>query len=223
MESYETMNNVSGVSDSNIGNVVFGRSSMVATQIVNQRNPPQKRLNTLLGTWNVRSFNIEGKLENAIKEMKNMNLAVLGVSETHWMGNDDFCVDKYRVISTGATSKCNGVAIIVNTKMVGDILHVNCINERIMMIKVKSNPVDTIFIQVYMPTSRAKDETIEEIYEMIQDNLDVNKGNSNIIIMGDFNAVVGEGKTNKAMGHTGLVNGMLVDKDFSTLQNRINM
>ena len=202
MESSQ-MNNGNGASGHQTGGVVFGRGSSVATQIVSQRNPLKKQI-TFVGTWNVRSFNIEGKLENTIKEMKKMGLSVLGVSETHWIGEDDFDVDNYRVIGAGGEERSNGVAIIVDKKMVGEILHIDRINERVIMVKIKSMPIDTIIIQVYMPTSATKDDEIEGMYETIQDILDNNKGNSNIIIMGDFNAVVGEGKANRAIGNYGL-------------------
>ena len=51
-------------------------------------------------------------------------------------------------------------------------MHIDRINERVMMIKIKSMPVDTIVIQIYMPTSTAKDEEIENMCETIQDILD---------------------------------------------------
>ena len=86
------MNNGNGAFDNEIRSVVFGRGSSVATQIVDQRNP-LKRKGTFVGTLNVRSFNIEEKLENTIRVMKNMGLSLLGVSETHWIGNDDFNVE----------------------------------------------------------------------------------------------------------------------------------
>ena len=178
---------------------LVGVCSSVATQIVSQRNPLKKQ-STFVGTWNVRSFNTEGKLENTIREMKKMHLSVLGVSETHWIGDDDFDVDNYRVISAGGKERSNGVAIIVDKKTIGEILHIDHINKRVIMIKIKSMPVNTIVIEVYMPTSTAKPEEIESMYEIIRDLLDSNEGNSNTIIMGDFNAVVGEGKSNKAIG-----------------------
>ena len=203
MESYQ-MNIGNGTSEHEAGSVVFGRGSSVATQIVNQRNPLKKK-SMFVGTWNVRTFNTpEGKLENTIREMKRMKLSILGISETRWIGNDDFNVENYRVIGTGGSQRSNGVAIIVDTKAIGDILNIDCINERVMMMKIKSTPVDLIIIQVYMPTSQAKDHEVEDVYEIIQDVLDSNRGNNNIIIMGDFNAVVGEGKTNRAVGKYGL-------------------
>ena len=69
-------------------------------------------------TWNVRSLNVEGKLENVILEMKRSNIDLLGVSETHWEKCDDFVNDGYRIIAPGGKKKRNGVAIILNQNCV---------------------------------------------------------------------------------------------------------
>jgi hypothetical protein len=42
-----------------------------------------------LWTWNVRTSNQGGKLENFIEEMQKNALFVLGVSEVQWNGHDE--------------------------------------------------------------------------------------------------------------------------------------
>ncbi|GFR93487.1 craniofacial development protein 2 [Elysia marginata] len=42
------------------------------------------------GTWNVRTLNEPGTLSCVIKEMENLELDILGISETHWIGAGDF-------------------------------------------------------------------------------------------------------------------------------------
>jgi hypothetical protein len=39
-----------------------------------------------IGTWNVRTLNRGGKLENVKKEMQKNALSILGVSEARWKG-----------------------------------------------------------------------------------------------------------------------------------------
>ena len=41
----------------------------------------------LIGTWNVRTLYQAGKLNNALKEMDNMELELLGISECKWTDN----------------------------------------------------------------------------------------------------------------------------------------
>ena len=100
--------------------------------------------------------------------------------------------------------KRNGVAIILDEMSCGDMLHIDRISERIMMTKLKANPIDMMIIQVYMPTFTATEEEIDEIYEGVQDILANNKGKYNTVIMGDFNAVVGMGKRSKFVRAYGL-------------------
>ena len=38
-----------------------------------------------------------------------------------------------------------------------------------MMVKVSTEPVDIVLIQVYMPTTKYEDEEVEQIYVQIED------------------------------------------------------
>ena len=46
-----------------------------------------------IGTWNVRSLQQVGKLANTVKEMKRMNVSIMGVAETFWKGESDFMTE----------------------------------------------------------------------------------------------------------------------------------
>ena len=50
-----------------------------------------------LGTWNVRSM-LTGKLEVVKAEMKRLDLAMLGLSETRWHGQGHFNSGEVRVV-----------------------------------------------------------------------------------------------------------------------------
>ena len=72
------------------------------------------------------------------------------------------------------------------------VIQINDINERIMMIKLDTVPVKATIIQVCMPTSNSKyEEVITLLYEIAEEIMG-NSGNDNIIMMGDYNAIVGE-------------------------------
>lgn len=45
-----------------------------------------------------------------------------------------------------------------------------------------------------MPTSKADDEEVEKVYAGIEELKKHTKPHDNVIIMGDFNAIVGEGR-----------------------------
>ena len=62
-----------------------------------------------------------------------------------------------------------------------------------MLSKLKTDENDLVITQTYMPTSGYKDEEVEEVYEQLQEVMDTVKKNVDLIILGDWNAVVGEG------------------------------
>ena len=89
------------------------------------------------------------------------------------------------------------------------------VSDRILAVKISAMPVDMLIVQIYMPTTDHEDEEVEEMYDKIEKIMDKEKGCSNVIIMGDFNASVGEGNDendNKVIGKYGLGKGMTGDK-----------
>ena len=138
-----------------------------------------------IATWNVRFFNLEGRLENTILEMQRSNILIMGICETHWEGCNDFTTNGYRVIGSGGKMKRNGVAVILDQRKTGVVTHVEYVSKRLMMIKINAEPVDVMIIQVYMPTSTADEEDIEQMYDQIEEIMKENRGKHNTIVMGD--------------------------------------
>jgi len=63
--------------------------------------------------------------------------------------------------------------------------------DRLIMVKLQAQPVDMVIIQVYMPTSKHEDEEVDDIYDQIEELMNARKGKDYMVIMGDWNAVVG--------------------------------
>ena len=101
----------------------------------------------------------------------------------------------YVVYSGRKETGYGGVAIILDPKTKRSLLSEDYINERIVMIKLDTKPTKTTIIQVYAPTSKKEaDEDTEKFYEDLQSVLATLKDKDPIIIMGDFNAKVGQGQ-----------------------------
>ncbi|XP_049768102.1 uncharacterized protein LOC126101500 [Schistocerca cancellata] len=77
-------------------------------------------------------------------------------------------------------------------------------SERIIVAKIDTKPTSTTVVQVYMPTSSADDEEIDEMYEDIKEIIQVVKGDENLIVMGDWNSRVGKGREGNIVGEYGL-------------------
>jgi exonuclease III len=69
-----------------------------------------------------------------------------------------------------------------------------------VLIKIKTDQNDLIFIETYMSNSGYKDEEVEEAYEQLEEVMGNVKQNDSLIILGDWNAVVGERQEGEAVG-----------------------
>ena len=70
--------------------------------------------------------------------------------------------------------------------------------------KLKGKEKDVLIIQVYMPTKGHGDEKVEEIYDKLEKILDEESKGCCTIIMGDWNASVGDQSEGKIVGKYGL-------------------
>lgn len=72
------------------------------------------------------------------------------------------------------------------------------------MVKIYTQPITTTIIQVYMPTTAHNDDEIEEIYDRLYQILKMTKSEEYMILLGDWNAQVGEKKDENIVGRYGL-------------------
>jgi exonuclease III len=78
-------------------------------------------------------------------------------------------------------------------------------SDRIIAVKLKAEPVSILIVQVYMPTSQYEDDEVEELYDIIAEILEKDgKGKTNMIIMEDWNSVVGHKARHNIVGPYGL-------------------
>ncbi|VVC30385.1 Endonuclease/exonuclease/phosphatase,Reverse transcriptase domain [Cinara cedri] len=162
-----------------------------------------------IATWNVRTMLQCGKLENLKIEMARMKMDILGLSEMRWPRAGDLWSGEYRLIHTGTAENnpgIGGVGIIMSKAIGKKVKGFVQYNERIILVKIETKLKDTIIVQVYMPTSNSSERELEEVYEGIEKVIEKVKGDENLIIMGDWNAVVGEESLGRIIGNYGLGN-----------------
>jgi len=78
----------------------------------------------VVGTWNVRTMNREGKLENVKKEMGDYGVNVLGLCEVRWKGCGDFESEGFRVIYSGGEECQRGVAVVLDRMTANKVMDV---------------------------------------------------------------------------------------------------
>ena len=92
-----------------------------------------------IGTWNVRSMN-QGKLEVVKQEMARVNINILEISKLKWTGMGEFNSDDHYIYYCGQESlRRNGVAIMVNKRVLNAVLGCNLENDRGSLFISKAN------------------------------------------------------------------------------------
>ena len=84
------------------------------------------------------------------------------------------------------------------------MLGYNSVNDRILTVRIWSKPANTTIIQIYAPTSNATEVDVDEFYSKLQDTVDKCHKGDMLILLGDFNAKVGNEREGKACGRFGL-------------------
>ena len=99
----------------------------------------------------------QGKLEVVKQEMARVNVDILGISELKWTGMGEFSSDDHYIYYCGQESlRRNGVAIIINKRILNAVLGCNLINDRMISIRFQGKPFNITVIQVYAPTNNAE-------------------------------------------------------------------
>uniref|UniRef100_A0A8D8TI87 Craniofacial development protein 2 n=1 Tax=Cacopsylla melanoneura TaxID=428564 RepID=A0A8D8TI87_9HEMI len=165
----------------------------------------KKKQNILkIGTWNVRSLIRPGKTENLILEMERLNMDIVGISEIKLRDQRDYWQNNHRIIYSGDEKGVAGVGIVLNKEWGKRVKSIVLLNSRIIMIKLFLNDKeDVAVIQTYFPTSAHPDDEIEEMYDQLDEVLELIDKKDSLVILGDWNAAVGNTKEVNVSGNNG--------------------
>ena len=86
----------------------------------------------------------------------------------------EFNSDDHYIYYSGQESlRRNGVAIMVNKRVLNAVLGCNLKNDRMISVRFQGKPFSITVIQVYAPTSNAEEAELERSYEDLQDLLEL--------------------------------------------------
>ena len=118
---------------------------------------------------------------------------------------DEFNSDDHYTYYCGQESlRRNGIAIIVNKRVQNAVLGCNLKNDRMISLHFQGKPFNITVIQVYAPTSNAKEPEVEWFNEDLQDFPELTPQKSVFFIIGDWNAKVGSQEIPGVTGKFGL-------------------
>ena len=78
------------------------------------------------------------------------------------------------------------------------------VNGRIIHLRIEAKPKAINIIQDYFPTSDTDDDDIRHMYANVQDRIADCSKKEGLVVMGDFNAKIGEDTCRRACGKLGL-------------------
>ena len=98
--------------------------------------------------------------------MARVNIDILGTSKLKCTGMGELNSDDHYIYYCGQESlRRNGVAIIVNKRVQNAVLRCNLKSDGMISVHFQGKPFNIIVIQVYAPTSNAKEAEVEQFYK----------------------------------------------------------
>ena len=93
---------------------------------------------------------------------------------------------------------------MVNKRVRNAVLGCNLKNDRMISVHFQGKPFNITVIQAYAPTSNTEEAEVEQLYENLQDLLELIPKKDVLFIIGDWNAKVGSQETPGVTGKFGL-------------------
>ena len=144
-------------------------------------------------------------MEVVKQEKARVNVNILGISKLRWTGKGECNSDDHYIYYCGQESlRRSGVAIMVKKRVQNAVLGCNLKNDRMISVHFQGKPFYITVIQVYAPTSNAKEAEVERFYEDLQDLLELTPKKDVLFIIGDWNTKVGSQETPGVTGKFGL-------------------
>jgi len=134
-----------------------------------------------------------------------LKIDVLGLAETHWIGNGKEVTEEgWEIYYSGGQKRYAGVGLLIRRGIKEAVTEVRPVNDRVILARLDAKPRPMNIIQVYLPTTAAEEEEVKDVYTKIQKEIDEIPKRERLVIMGDFNAKIGSNKDHVACGKFGL-------------------
>ena len=140
------------------------------------------------------NYETDFKLTNLLNEMTRLNIDILRAAETHWNNETEeaFKIGKHVIIHSCRKDHIHrqGAAIVLKKELVKQFEGYDLINERMMMIQLKTAQEPHFVFQIYAPDSSCSQDEKDELFSLSTQQLNKLPRKSKKIILGDFNGKV---------------------------------
>ncbi|VDP35142.1 unnamed protein product [Schistosoma margrebowiei] len=139
-----------------------------------------------------------GKTSQIATEVRRYNLAILGISETHWTRAGQQRLNTVEMLLYSGHEEKNaphtqGVALMLSKVARNALVGWESHGSRIIKasFKTKKEGITMNIIQCYAPSNGSNDDTKDRFYEQLQSIIEKFPRNDLTILMGDLNVKVG--------------------------------
>ena len=188
---------------------------------------------TIVASFNARTLAIKGRLDELAENAKTHNLDIIAVQEHRFCHISDplkyHNVGQYQLVTSSATKNSSnatvgGVGFLLSSKASNNLISVESISSRIMIIELEGNPKITL-ICAYSPHNSSPEHEVEEFYDTLRSTLDSVPPHNFLAILGDFNAKLGPDDVKFTYNTSTNRNGeMLIDfmEEFNLFSSNTN-
>ena len=137
-----------------------------------KRSVVAPRVNTKIGSWNVRTMHAPGKAAQVANEMRMNGIEILGISESRWTGSGEVkLATGETVIYSGREDDIHerGVAIMMTKAIRHTLIDWKPISDRIITARFYSKFIKMTLVNVYAPTNDSDEAVKNEFYEKLQE------------------------------------------------------
>lgn len=144
-----------------------------------------------IATLNTLTLRTEESLEELIIALQNLKWTIIGLSEVRRLGEKILEHENYIFYHNGETPGKNGVGFLLKKEVKDQIEEIIGISERIAILNLKIGDELWSIVQIYSPTENYSNTEIDLFYSKLNTAIKEHT-HKNLILMGDFNAQIGE-------------------------------
>lgn len=160
-----------------------------------------------IGTWNVQG--IKGKMEEITKELLNLGIEMVVLTETKKKGTGTEIINNYVHIFTGVPKHeraKRGVSIMIHKKHKDKITDFEPVNENIIRVNITINQKPVTILGLYAISDDEPLTKKDEFFEQVSDEIMKIGKSREIIVLGDLNSRVGRRINDAVVGPFGEIN-----------------
>ena len=159
---------------------------------------------TIISSLNTRTLGPLGRLEELSHNAKIQGIDIIAIQEHRFFHPESTLkyqsAGTYQLVTSSssknsANASVGGVGFLLSPAAINNILSIEHISPRILLIELEGNPRTTI-ISVYSPHNNCPADEVEEFYSTLKSTVEQVPAHNFLAIAGDFNAKLGPDDVN---------------------------